>query len=141
MLAISIVTGQFTFSGHTYERSSPAWEVENEVIPVHCITFFSLCTRSQVSVVSWNIRYDHAGDSLHAWADRKQPMADWLQNSGAEVIGIQEGLFHQVQFLDSVLTNLLTWERAGKMALRRIFCHIHRHNPVFRPGIFHFLAV
>lgn len=74
---------------------------------------FSLCTRSQVSVVSWNIRYDHAGDSLHAWADRKQPMADWLQNSGAEVIGIQEGLFHQVQFLDYVLTNF-TYVGAGR---------------------------
>ena len=55
-------------------------------------------------MMTFNIRYDNPDDGIHRWDARKQPLAGFLIADGSDIIGIQEGLYHQLQFLDSCLT-------------------------------------
>lgn len=54
-------------------------------------------------VMTFNLRYDNPGDGENRWELRRNFAADLMHESGASVVGIQEGLHHQVAFLDSAL--------------------------------------
>lgn len=54
-------------------------------------------------VMTYNIRLDLASDGENSWPNRKEKVSDLIQFYEPDVFGIQEGLPHQVQFLDSVL--------------------------------------
>lgn len=58
---------------------------------------------SQLSVMSYNIRYDNAGDSLDAWPNRRANVVAFLQYYHPEIIGLQEALHHQVNYIDDSL--------------------------------------
>ena len=56
-------------------------------------------------VMTYNIRYDNAGDGINAWPQRKAELANQVRYYGPMVLGIQEGLHHQVAYLDSALAD------------------------------------
>ena len=68
---------------------------------------------SPIRIVSYNIRYDNPGDSLNAWDHRKDMVASLLKFHRADVVGIQEGLRHQVQFLEDALPGF-AWCGVGR---------------------------
>ena len=57
------------------------------------------------SVISYNIRYDNAWDVENSWTKRKNKVSELLIQYGPSIIGIQEGLYNQVEYLDSCLIN------------------------------------
>lgn len=59
----------------------------------------------RVSLVTYNIRYDNKGDGLNAWDHRKINLATQVLKYKPDFIGIQEGLHHQVRYLDSFLVD------------------------------------
>ncbi|WPP51262.1 endonuclease/exonuclease/phosphatase family protein [Catalinimonas niigatensis] len=66
-----------------------------------------------INVMSYNIRYDNPGDSAHAWPYRKERVANLIAYHEADLLGLQEALEHQVQYLDSAL-NDLDWVGVGR---------------------------
>ena len=57
------------------------------------------------SIMSYNIRYDNTWDVENSWTIRKDKVIQILIQYAPSIIGIQEGLLNQVQYLDSCLTN------------------------------------
>jgi endonuclease/exonuclease/phosphatase family metal-dependent hydrolase len=65
---------------------------------------FSLMVESQnYKVMTYNIRLDVASDGENTWNLRKDHVAGLLQFYQPDILGIQEGLPHQVHYLDSLL--------------------------------------
>lgn len=60
-----------------------------------------------ITIMSYNIRYDNTGDGEDRWHLRKAELVDLMKNQNASIIGIQEGLYHQVQYIDSCLNSFL----------------------------------
>lgn len=53
--------------------------------------------------MTYNIRYDNPNDGGNHWELRKRWMANQINFVEPDVMGIQEGLYHQVTFLDDAL--------------------------------------
>lgn len=56
-----------------------------------------------VRVMSFNIRYDNPDDGADAWLNRKDFVASTIRFHKADIVGIQEGLIHQLEDLDGYL--------------------------------------
>lgn len=54
-------------------------------------------------LMTYNIRYDNPDDGVNNWDNRKEKMSALINHYEPAFLGIQEGLLHQVQFLDSCL--------------------------------------
>lgn len=70
------------------------------------ILIFSGCTDKSglpIRVISFNIRYDNPADGLNAWPNRKEIAASFLKNEKPDIFGLQEALWHQYAYIDSVL--------------------------------------
>ena len=52
--------------------------------------------------MTYNIRYDNPNDGKNKWSKRKVFLTDQIAYNQPDVFGIQEGLQHQVQYLDSI---------------------------------------
>ena len=61
-------------------------------------------------VMTYNIRYDNPKDSLNKWDNRKLEVVNLLKYYEPEIFGIQEGLLHQLNYLDD---NLSSYSRIG----------------------------
>ena len=61
----------------------------------------------QFGVMSFNLRLDTAVDGINRWEMRKEFAADVILNSGASLIGTQEGLVHQLDYLDDALPSFM----------------------------------
>lgn len=72
------------------------------LIIVLMISVFS-ATAQEWTVMTYNIRLDHAGDGPNRWDLRKARLVDQVRFYEPHVLGIQEGLPQQVKYLDSVL--------------------------------------
>lgn len=57
------------------------------------------------TALSFNIRYGTAEDGPDAWPLRRESVANLLVQSGAELIGLQEALDFQLEYLDRVLVH------------------------------------
>ncbi len=70
------------------------------------LLFFPFCLLAQqeIKVMSFNIRLDVASDGENRWDARKEKVAGLMSYYGADFIGAQEVLHHQLQFLKSRLT-------------------------------------
>lgn len=60
---------------------------------------------SQLTVISYNIRYDNPNDSLNAWSFRKEPLAAFIKNQNPDIVSLQEVLYHQLLDVDSLLND------------------------------------
>lgn len=54
-------------------------------------------------MMSYNIRYDNPSDGENQWSKRKEFLSNQITFYEPDVFGIQEGLHHQVTYLDSTL--------------------------------------
>ncbi len=76
-------------------------------------SFFSACEKEpfkwtsdyDISVMSFNIRYDEPADGENQWSNRKEACLKMWRETTPSIVGIQEGLQHQVEFLDDNLPN------------------------------------
>lgn len=64
----------------------------------------------RIRVMSFNIRYDNPDDGPDAWPNRKEFVASTILFHKADIVGIQEGLIHQLNELDGFLDG---FERVG----------------------------
>jgi endonuclease/exonuclease/phosphatase family metal-dependent hydrolase len=56
-----------------------------------------------LSVMSFNLRYDEPADGKHQWSNRKEAIIKMFRETQPSVFGIQEGLHHMVNYLDENL--------------------------------------
>ena len=64
------------------------------------------CTKKDsrdVDVMTLNIRFDNPRDSLNAWPNRASIVTDFINEQGPDLLGMQEALWHQYEYLDSAL--------------------------------------
>jgi len=57
------------------------------------------------SIVTYNIKYDDRSAEKNSWLMRKEGMIDLINSISPDILGIQEGLLHQVDYLDTNLDN------------------------------------
>ena len=53
------------------------------------------------SVITCNIKYDDNSNGENSWNVRKVALLDLINTLTPDILGIQEGLIHQVEFLAS----------------------------------------
>lgn len=58
-----------------------------------------------VKVMTYNIRLDFEGDGEDNWHQRKIDLAEYILKQDPDFIGVQEALYHQVEYLDGALKN------------------------------------
>ena len=63
----------------------------------------SSISAQSVKVITYNIRYDNPKDGENRWDNRKGFLTDQIKFYEPDFLGTQEGLVHQVSFIDSVL--------------------------------------
>ncbi len=69
------------------------------------VLFLVGCDKSaQHSVMTYNIRYATERDGINSWENRKEWVLEQLNETSPDVFGIQEGLHHQVAYIDSALS-------------------------------------
>lgn len=66
------------------------------------IPFWAL---SQKSIMTFNIRYNNPDDKENCWAYRKPELLGLIQKYQPTILGLQEALWDQVQYIDSNLLN------------------------------------
>ncbi len=78
-------------------------------IAIMAIPFLFGCAKTEnrptLRIMSFNIRYDEPKDGENNWNFRRQACVDMINDQQPDVFGIQEGLIHQVNFLDSALAD------------------------------------
>ena len=57
------------------------------------------------SMMSYNIRYDNNWDVKNSWSIRKKKVIQIFGQYEPSIMGVQEGLLNQVQYIDSCLAN------------------------------------
>ena len=62
------------------------------------------CTSEMTTVMSYNIRYDNKWDKENSWDTRKESIVRIFEKYSPSFIGTQEGLAHQIDYMDSALT-------------------------------------
>jgi endonuclease/exonuclease/phosphatase family metal-dependent hydrolase len=75
--------------------------------PLLALVILSACSKDPdkgtLKVMTFNIRYDNPRDSINAWPNRAGIVSKFLIDEKPDLIGLQEVLIHQYEFLDSVL--------------------------------------
>ena len=66
--------------------------------------FISKGTSQELSLMTYNIRLDVASDGENAWPNRKEFLVSQLQFYSPDIFGIQEGMPHQVDYINKQLT-------------------------------------
>ena len=69
------------------------------------LTITSSIYSQQHTIISYNIRYDNNWDIENSWEIRRSNIIQMLIKYSPSIIGIQEGLLNQVQYIDSSLIN------------------------------------
>ena len=69
-----------------------------------CIFSYVLSAQTY-NVMTYNIRYDNPNDGENKWSNRKVYLCDQIRYNQVDILGIQEGLHHQVVYIDSVFTD------------------------------------
>jgi len=52
-------------------------------------------------VMTYNIRYDNQWDTINSWEKRKSGVFKVIEESGADIFGVQEALHHQIEDLQN----------------------------------------
>ncbi|MCU0362021.1 MAG: endonuclease/exonuclease/phosphatase family protein [Bacteroidales bacterium] len=71
------------------------------------LLLFAACSgeeeSNELKVITFNIRYDNAGDGANAWQHRAVQVASFLNEEKPALLGMQEVLLRQYEYLDSAL--------------------------------------
>ena len=62
-----------------------------------------LCFSQEIDVITYNIRFDNPDDGENRWDQRKENLVQLLRKYHPDIIGTQEGLLHQIKYIDSAL--------------------------------------
>lgn len=73
------------------------------------LSFISVFAQS-TKVITFNLRYDNNADGENAWNVRKTKVVEMLNFYEPDILGIQEGLISQINYLDS---NLIQYQHVG----------------------------
>lgn len=68
------------------------------------IGMLSSISAQSLKVITYNIRYDNPKDGEDRWDNRKDFLTDQIKFYEPDFLGTQEGLLHQVSFIDSALS-------------------------------------
>ena len=74
------------------------------------LLFFTMSYGQQINLMTYNIRYDNPKDGENSWSNRKEVLLSQIQFYQPDVMGTQEGLEHQIQYLDE---NLKSYKYVG----------------------------
>lgn len=55
--------------------------------------------KKDLVLASYNIRYENSGDGNNSWANRREWVRDLIDFHGFDIVGIQEALYPQLEFL------------------------------------------
>lgn len=66
--------------------------------------------RNEIVVMTYNLRYNNNNDAPHHWDARKEIAVSLVKDNKVGLLGIQEGLMSQINYLDLALTN---YKRVG----------------------------
>lgn len=66
-----------------------------------------------LSVCTFNVRWDNPGDGDNQWNNRKEDIVDFVKYYELDVLGLQEALANQVKYLDSTLLDY-DWVGVGR---------------------------
>jgi endonuclease/exonuclease/phosphatase family metal-dependent hydrolase len=61
--------------------------------------------KDSFKVITFNIRYDNPNDSINGWPNRASMVAGFVKAENPDLVGMQEVVVNQYEFLDSVLTD------------------------------------
>ncbi len=78
------------------------------MVPIFLLAMFSYGQNTKL--MTYNIRMDNPKDGENAWPNRKENFVNQILFYAPDVIGIQEGLEHQVEYLD---THLKSYKYVG----------------------------
>lgn len=68
----------------------------------------------EITVMSYNIRFDNPGDGINAWPNRSDYVAEMMgEKYRADIIGVQEALKHQITELHEMLPGY-SWAGVGR---------------------------
>ena len=106
---------------------------------IFCISFTHAWGQAYTAM-TFNIRYDNPSDGADNWVHRKQDMLDFILKLKPSVFGIQEGLAHQVGYLDSGLSGYKYFgvgrdDGKEKGEYCAIFYHVDQHE-LIKSGTF-----
>jgi len=62
-----------------------------------------LLSSQSIKVMTYNIKYDNVNDTVNNWNDRKSAMVELLKKHNPSIIGMQEVLHGQLEYLDESL--------------------------------------
>jgi len=80
------------------------------IILVLIFSLFSSSYAQEIKLMSYNIRYDNPNDGENAWPNRKETLVKQILFYEPDVIGTQEGLEHQVNYIND---NLKSYNYVG----------------------------
>ncbi|MFC5683700.1 endonuclease/exonuclease/phosphatase family protein [Flavobacterium sp. MAHUQ-51] len=69
------------------------------------ISFPSFVKSQSYRIMTYNIRYDNTGDGENQWSKRKDFLCSQIAFYNPDIFGIQEGLGHQVDYIDTFFTD------------------------------------
>jgi len=86
----------------------PLKMINNQLIKIVFWLLFQSITclifaQENLSVMTYNIRYDSPNDGLDQWNYRKKILTDQIRFYAPDVLGIQEGLLHQIKYIKTAL--------------------------------------
>ena len=88
---------------------------------------------NSVKVMTYNIRYDNPKDSINSWQNRKVALYKQILAQKPDLLGTQEGLAHQIDFLEKHLTNYKKIGIGREDAKRKgEFCAIFYHSKKYK---------
>jgi endonuclease/exonuclease/phosphatase family metal-dependent hydrolase len=69
--------------------------------------------RSQLTVMSFNVRYINEKDGINSWANRKEKVAEVIFSNQVDIAGLQEPWFDQITDLENLLPDYawIGWSR------------------------------
>src|SRR4051812_36191833 len=79
----------------------------NKIVCLAGLLLMNIAAHAQndISVMTFNIRYNSPGDSLNAWAYRKDKVASEVLFHKIDLLGVQEALVDQVSDLEILLND------------------------------------
>jgi endonuclease/exonuclease/phosphatase family metal-dependent hydrolase len=84
--------------------------------------------------MTFNIRYDEPRDGKDQWIERREDVARLLRQQRPVILGIQEGLHHQVTYLSSEFSGRMIYVGSGRDdgQQKGEFCALYIDTTVFR---------
>lgn len=75
--------------------------IKNLVLWIVFLSGVYMGSAQTIKIMTYNIRYDTSNDGENQWGNRKEFLRDQLSFYSPDIFGIQEGLKHQVDYLNN----------------------------------------